>query len=187
MVHTVLQVLTTELNTFLEQQLEPVEVPVVVLSELMSLDGSVALTSENKVICTLLNIEQERTNLNAPMGHKGVHSYPPFNLNLYLLFSAFYAPKNYLEALRAITATIGFFQGKPVFTASNTSTLPNNLSKVAVEIVNIDLKELSNLWSTLGAKHLPSILFKARMISITSEMILEEFTRIQTLDPKAKT
>jgi hypothetical protein len=182
MLHTVLQVLTNDLNQFLEQQLQPVETPLVVLSELMNLDGSSGPVSENKMICTLLNIEQERVNINAPSGSPTAPAYPPFNLNLYLLFSAYFAHRNYLEGLKTLSATLGFFQSKPLFTAQNTPDLPPGVSKIALEIVNIDLKELSNLWSTLGAKHLPSILFRARMISITSDTLVAELARISTLD-----
>lgn len=152
----------------------------VVLGELMKLDGSPAVTTENVMICSLLNVEQERNNLNTPQGNSGVYKNPPFNLNLYVVFSAFYA--SYFEALKALSFTIGFFQGKLVFTPSNTPGLDSSIEKITLEIVNVDLKDLSNFWTALGAKHLPCIMFRIRMVSITSDIILEEIPEIRVLD-----
>ena len=178
MIHTVLQVISKDLDTFLKPKIGGREEVVVVLSELMNnLDGSFAVATENRLICSLFNIEHERVNLNAPLG-KTASVNPPFNLNLYVLFAAFYNPARYVDALKAMSLTIGFFQGKQVFNPSNTPGLDPAIEKITVELVNIDMKDMSNFWTALGAKQLPCILCKIRMISITSDMILEEFTAI---------
>lgn len=181
MIHSVLQLIKNDLDLFLRKRLSERE-DVVVLSELMNnADGSFAVESENKLICTLLNIEQERINLNAPMGRQ-TSSNPPFNLNLYVLFSAYYAPKSYIGALRALSLTIGFFQGKQVFTPTNTPGMPDAINKIIVEMVNVDMKDLSNFWTAIGAKQMPSVLFKIKMVSITADMVMEEFTPITGIE-----
>lgn len=182
MIHSVIQVLSNELNSFLELQTEAIERPLVVLSELVRQDGSPAPPSENKLVCTLLNIEQERTALNAPSGNKLFRSNNPIHLNLYILFSAYFAPRNYPQALATLSATIAFFQSRPIFTHQDTPELPFSVSKVIVEMVSLDVRELSNLWSVLGAKHLPSVLFKVRMVTVSSESIMEEFARVSTIE-----
>ncbi len=186
MIHTVLEVLTSELDQFLKPSMKvlPKE-NVVVLSALMNnADGAFAVETEGQVICSLFNIEQERSNLNAPNRSNAVVN-PPFNLNLYVLFAAYYKPNRYIEALKAISYTIAFFQGKQVFTAANTPSLPPNIEKVVVEMVNIEMKDISNFWTTLGAKHLPSIMIKVRMLSITSDLVMEETTPILGYDTLA--
>lgn len=182
MIQSVLQALANELNNFLEYQADPVERPLVVLSELVRQDGSPALSTENKLICTLLNIEQERTVLNAPSGNKLFRSNNPVCLNLYVLFSAYFVPQSYSQALATISATIAFFQSKPTFTHLDTPELPYNAPKIIVEMVSMDMRELSNLWSILGARHMPSVLFKIRMVTVSSGVLAEEFARISTIE-----
>ena len=177
MIHHVLQVVTKDLNTFLKGRLGHTE-DIVILSELLNQDGSIAITGENKIITTLLNIEQDRTYINTPTGKQALTN-PPINLNLLVLFSAYYTPTNYVEALKALSLAIGFFQGKQVFTPANTPGLGPGFSKITAELTNVDMKELSNFWTAVGAKHLPCVLYKLRMISISSGMILEEYTDIR--------
>jgi hypothetical protein len=182
MIHHILQVIKNDLNAFLIKRLVERDNNVIVLSELMNnADGSFAVSSEDKLICTLLNIEQERVNINAPMGQRGLTN-PPFNLNLYVLFSAYYAPLKYLEALKTLSLTMGFFQGKQVFTPANTPGMPASVEKIVVEMVNMDLKDISNFWTALGAKQMPSVLFKIKMVSITADMVMEEFAPITGIE-----
>jgi Pvc16 N-terminal domain len=177
MIHSILQVLKNDLGAFLKKRLGERE-EVVLLSQLMNnADGGFAVLEENRLICTLLNIEQERLNLNAPLGHRTLVN-PPFNLNLYVLFSAYYAPTNYVGALRTLSLAIGFFQGKQVFTPANTPGMPATVDKIIAEMVNVDMKDLSNFWTALGAKQMPSVLFKIKMVSITADMVMEEYVPI---------
>lgn len=187
MIQSVLQVLSGELNNFLELQTEPVERPLVIMSALARQDGSPAIVAENRVVCTLFNIEQERTALNAPSGNKLFRSNNPVHLNLYVLFSAYFAPRNYPQALAAISATIAFFQSKSTFTHQDTPELPFNVSKIIVEMVSLDITELNNLWSVLGAKHLPSVLFRIKMVSVSTGTLIEEFARISTIESQSDT
>ncbi|MBK8558151.1 MAG: DUF4255 domain-containing protein [Lewinellaceae bacterium] len=177
MIHTVLQAITKDLNAFLQNRFKLNE-DMVSLSSLVALDGSVSIPSENKIVCTLLNIEQERMNLNAPHNKQALVN-QPINLNLYVLFSAYFSANNYIEALKAISYTIGFFQGKQVFTNANTANFPATIDKIVVEMVNMDMKDISNFWTALGANHLPCVLFRLRMISITADVIIEEYTLIR--------
>lgn len=180
MIHHVLQVICKDLNTYLQNRSDLSE-EIVLLSEIMNPDGSVAVTQENRLVCSLLNIEQERLTINTPVKGQALVN-PPFNLNLYVVFSALYASNNYVEALKVISLTLAFFQGKQVFTPSNTPGLDAGIEKIAVEYINVDLKELGNIWTSLGSKHLPSILFKIRMLSITADVILEELPVIRAVD-----
>ena len=182
MIHHALQVVSKDLNQFLRNRLG-VNEEVVLLSELVNQDGSVAMASENKVVCTLLNIEQERTNLNAPINTK-VLANAPVNLNLYVLFSSYYSASNYLEALKALSLTVLFFQGKQVFTQANTPGLGPIVEKLTVEMVNVEMHELTNFWTAIGAKHLPCVLYKFRMLSIAAEAILEEISDIRSLESR---
>ncbi len=189
MIHKVLPVVTSELNDYFVRKFSlPAKPPSVLLSELVNLDGSVAVEGKNIVIATLINVEQERTNLNMPLSKTGRMN-PPINIILHVLFSAYFpstggsSTTSYTHAMAFLSAVIGFFQGKQVFTPQNTPGLElGTVEKVTMEIVNLDLRELSNFWTAVGSKHLPSVLYKMRMLSISEEMILDEIPQIGGAD-----
>ena len=97
---------------------------------------------------------------------------PPVNLNLYVIFSANFK-QNYEDALRYLSAVISYFQKKRIFTAEDSPGLPKGTGSISFELVDLDLRELSNLWGALGAKYLPSAVYRIRTISIQEEHIEE--------------
>lgn len=180
MLQNVLPVIVEELNAFLKRRFQEREAKVI-LSDLVKQDGSIPSNGTNKIICSLVNLEQERVNLT--FGHQNAAKVnPPVNLNLYVLFAAYFPDTVYEESLKFLSTVIGFFQGKQVFTPQNTPGMSPNVQKIAVEIVNLSFHENSNLWATLGAKYMPSVLLKMRMVTITEEMILEELPVITTVE-----
>ncbi len=184
MIANVLETLAKEVNQFFKLKYDLNE-DVVVLSHLVSQDGSTPINAENKMVCSLLSIEQDRMNLNAAPSARVVKN-PPIHLNAYLLFAANFNANNYVESLRVLSGLMAFFQGKQVFTPQNTPGLQNSLDKLTIEISNVELRDLSNLWGAIGAKQLPSILYKLRMISIDQERLLEELPAIEGLQSEVK-
>lgn len=170
MIHEVVPVIAAELNDFLESQFDTGE-DKVIISNLVNQDGSVAIQDENKVVVSIINIERDGNNQRsfAKLG-----SNPSVNINIYILFSAYFNSSNYLEALKFISGVIAFFQSKNVFTPSNTPMLNNDIHQIVAEMVNIDFKELSNLWGALGGKYLPSVVYRFRSINIDEDLLSDE-------------
>ena len=171
MIHRVFEYLTEELNSYFKGKFNYTE-DIVYASALVALDGSVDIPSENKLVTTLVNVEQDTTRgspgLKNQVGNDSFNKeyFPAISLNLYMLVSAYYNKKNYLEALKFLSETIAFFQRKPVFDRSNSPGLDAQIDKLTLEIVNINTHDLSNLWGMLGSHYLPSILYKIRTITI---------------------
>lgn len=184
MIHSVLDIITGELNNYLKRQLEDPRDKAVV-SALVDQSGGIAVSADEVVIATLFNVEQERSNLNMKMPRVAYKTNPPIQLNLYVLYTAYF-PRNYNEALKFLGLVIRFFQGKQVFTPNDTPGLPDEVEKIAIEIHNLDQHNLSMLWGTLGAKYMPSVAMKIRMISITRDTILEEVSEITSVETNAK-
>jgi len=179
MIHKVLSEIINELNAFLKRAVSSTE-DRIVLSALVDQSGSIAFSGENKIVCMLTAIEQERSNLNK-FPTSPVMKNPPIYLNLYLLFSAYF-PGNYDESLKFISLVISFFQGKQLFTPQNTPGLPAEVDKISVEFNNLDQHAQNQLWSAIGAKMMPSISMKLRMIPITRDQILAEISEITGID-----
>jgi len=100
-----------------------------------------------------------------------------------VLFAANFSSANYPEALKFISSSIGFFQARPVIDQQNTPDLDARIEKVTLEIQNLSIMELSNLWGILSGKYMPSILYKVRMLTIDSQEISGEVPTI--LEPRA--
>lgn len=169
MLDTTLAFLTDRLNDHLQASY-PTGEPHVVLSGLCHLDGTVNPGLENKIVLSLVNIEREGASGAAgpqlrPDGDGFARVPAPLNINVYVLVSACFFG-NYDQALKLLSAVLGYFQSTPVLTAPTVGAFPRGLEKLTLEIVNLDPHALSNLWSALGAKYAPSMLYKLRMFSI---------------------
>lgn len=185
MIDKTLNFLLEELNGFLGRRFQSNE-NLVVLSGLMNPDGTVPLAIENKVILTLTNIERESAAANAAGRSRVVEGprarvSPPLNLNLYLLVAANFG-NNYAESIKFLANAVAFFQAKPVFTAQGSASFPRELERLSMEMVSLDYALLNNLWAALGAKYLPSVVYKARMLTIQESWITDRVPGISTTD-----
>lgn len=154
----------------------------VVASNLLNLDGSLSLKDENRIVVSLVNLEEEKTA--TPNGFGVPTSGPnhPIYLNMYVLFYSLFNEKLYEESLKFISSIIGFFQAKKVFTPNNTPGLDQKIDKILVEIHNTSFHEQSNILSALGAKYAPCILYKMRMVGIEESFIEYKSSRITSTD-----
>ncbi len=178
MIFETLAILSEEVDAYLGGD-------VIVIENVTSVDlteGRGTLVA-NKVILSLLNIQEESTMKNFPnvsvKGDRMLYKNPIVNLNLFLLFSA--NRSTYTQSLSDLSKVIEFFQGKKQFTQSNTifkrevSPL-NNVGnfKFSVELYTPTFEELNFIWGTLGGKQLPSALYKVSVIEVEQGNIIGE-------------
>ncbi len=133
---------------------------------------------EDKVVMTLLRLEEELTLRNVPSfkikDNKTEYFNPPVNLNMYVLFSG--NCESYDKSLKSISRVIQFFQGKKVFTSGNTVYNRTNVAldvleyfKFILEMYTPGFDELNNIWGTLGGRQLPSVIYKVQVIQIKQD------------------
>ena len=185
MLDRTLSFLLTQLNDHLGTRY-PSKEPHVVLSSLSTPEGTVPPDIANRVVLTLVNIEREGAAGPAPQPSRMengafVRMSPPLNLNLYVLITASFG-NNYAEALKLLSAVLGYFQGKPAFNAQSASTFPKGLERLTMEMVNLDVQGVNNLWGNLGVKYLPSVLYKARMFTLQEGWVAEQVPPISGID-----
>lgn len=170
MIYSVLSTVSDKLNSYLKNRFALGE-DKVILSNIVNQDGSLAITESDKVILTLVNVQEETVSSRL----NSMDNMPrPVNLNLYVMVSCYFTDTNYPEALKFLSAVLSFFQSNVVFNHSNTPDLHFNVDKLTFEIVNQDLQNMSHLWGTIGGKYLPSVLYKIRMITIQEGNITSE-------------
>jgi hypothetical protein len=157
-----------ELNSFLGTRFQSQE-NLAVLSSLSSQDGSAPVVTDNKIVMSLVNIERETAASSAVRTRADGGSYivanPALNLNLYILVSACFG-HSYAESLKFLANALAFFQSKPVFTPKSSAGFPRELEQISFEMVNLSFQELNNMWGIMGAKYIPSVLYKLRMLTI---------------------
>ena len=181
MIDIVLQTVAKELNEFFKLKFGIIDERVVI-SNIINQDGSIAVKEENKIILSLVLIQEEKLGAyktSVPISPGGVK---PIAINLFLLFSASFNEKLNIDALKFISGVIAFFQSKPLFIEQNTSGLESGMEKLSFEIFNLSIQEQSNLWSTIGGKYLPSILYRVRVIKVDEGSLMPTSTEISGLD-----
>ncbi len=144
---------------------------IVVVSNLMDLDGVPAPDVENRMVVFVANLQRDtfphRTGTDAaPAATRVAQVNAPIYLNLFVMLAANFAGGNYAEALKFLTTAVEFFQLHPVFDHSNSPDLDPEIERLVVEMQNLDIDELSNLWTVLTGRYVPSVLYRVRMIAI---------------------
>jgi len=171
MIYEVIQTITDGLNIFFKTRLRTNE-DKAVISALINQDGTVAMLEENKVLITLVNIEREPTPIGPKKdGKQRVH------INFFVLFSCYFSNANYSEALKFLAFTMNYLNDNSSMDISESgggkSTSSSGGLKVQIEIESLTVDQNSNLWSTTGAKYMPSVLYKIRMIPLDSNSLNE--------------
>jgi len=160
----------------------------VVASGLINPDGSSIQQTQNKIVVSVINIERETSMTMNGYFNDGDKNYgrvaPPVYLNLYLLIAANYT--DYLEANKILSTIIGVIQSNPFFTRQEHPVMQEPLDKLTFEILNVPMNELSHIWSGIGAKYLPSVICKVRMMTIQKNVIKKEIPGITGLGNQSK-
>ena len=164
-----------ELNAYLKQD-KGGQDPVV-LSSILAQDGSVPPEANQKVVLSLINIEREGTAASANFYTRSTdgniaRQSPAVNLNLYLLLTG--SHDDYSESIKLLSNSVGFFQANPSFSSTSSPDFPQSLQKLTFEVVNLQLQDMSHLWGALGAKYMPSIIYKVRMLTFQEAWVAEE-------------
>jgi hypothetical protein len=167
MINDALNFLCFELNAHFKTALDTAEEKVTI-SGLCNTDGSQPMNIQDKVVMTLVNIAPNSAYRDVPSFKRtpvdtiAVQTATPLNIDLNVLFSASF--NNYIESLKFITSTISFFHSKAVFTRQNSPSLAPNIEKLRVEMEPANLEQNNFLWSMLGCRYIPSVLYRVRMI-----------------------
>jgi hypothetical protein len=194
MIYSALEFLTQELNAFIKLKVGDPVGDRIVLSSVTNETG--IIIPDKSLGLSLINIEEERTikeqrstYINA-VG-KTEKRNPDIQLNLYVLITANFQNKNandstddYVEGLKQLGYAISFFQSKNVFTKENSPSLSGKdpgLTKIVVELYSYSFEQLYNFWTVVGAKYLPSVLYKVKTIRIQENQLLESGDPIEKI------
>ncbi len=161
---------------------------VVVVSNILEQDGAVATHVNNKIVVSLVNIEKDsvpyrQQNASSVGAARSVVTNPPIYFNLYLMFASYFSGNNYQEGLKFISNTISYFQSQAVFDQQNSPGMNKNINKLILDVENLSMNDLSNLWGILSGKYLPSVLYKVRMVTYDASTVKKQAPRLSRPEP----
>ena len=167
--------LADEFNAYLLRRTGSVALGQVVPGSILDDKGGLAITS-GTVVLSLVNIEEERImreHVPARISSNGreLVLQPELKLNLTLLFAA--KMVDYPATLRALSNVLTFFQSHPVFSAEDYPALDARIGKIVMELYSVTPETLNQIWASIGAKYQPSVLYRARLVTIQDQ---EPFT-----------
>ncbi|SRX54955.1 DUF4255 domain-containing protein [Aequorivita sp. CIP111184] len=185
MIYETLEIIKDQVSKYLE--LKTADSNLVVLENVSKHDDPEINTMNDKVVLTLLNIEEEIALKNNPnvkfKNGETIYKNTPVNLNVFALFSV--NRNTYTRSLTAVSYIIEFFQSKKIFTQNNTTLNPSipaleNIKefRFIAELYTPTFEQLNYIWGTLGGKALPSVLYKISVVKIESDTLTEKGTPI---------
>jgi hypothetical protein len=185
MLEAAIGLIAAQLNQALRSAFQVSE-DLAVVSNLVDVNGNIPRSAGNKLVIFVANIEREsvvaaqgaRTAVVGGDRDAVAQTSAAVHLNLVLMFAANFGGNQYTEALKFISATVAFFQGRALFDHHNSPDLDPRIDRLVLEMVSLDLAELSNLWGMLGGKYVPSVLYRMRMISFDSAHITRLVPRV---------
>lgn len=196
MIHSALSFLKTELNTFITLK-DPFNsagalANPVVLTNVVDQENHLFKTGGDYVFMTLVNTEEETVGksqlpyLKTPDDKLNIVN-PDIKLNLYIQFATYSDNTNtsiqpYERALMLLDQVVYFFQFRNVFPKNEHPALMTaGLEKLIVDPVSLTFEQLNHLWATLGAKYLPSVTYKCRMLAFRESVVAAEMPFISDI------
>jgi hypothetical protein len=190
MIRTALEFIQNELNFYIQKK-DPENYgskEIASLGSIVKEDGSFNFDSSNTddhaIIITIANIEECRI--------PDVQSYtvkdennqiqqvnPAIHLILYIMFSAY--SDDYKSSIRNLSYVVSFFQNNYVFTTEKYPHLNalaekpwQKIQKLIFTHNALSFEQQNNLWGSLGAKYLPSVIYKMRVLTFQEKEVKTE-------------
>ena len=196
MITTSLTFLNAVLNNFIALK-DPLNsagalVNPVILDNIVNQKNDLLHTGGDFVFMTLVNTEEETVCKSQLPYFKTADDKltvlnPDIKLNLYIQFAGYSdltagGQNPYTKALKLLDQVVFFFQYRNVFLGSHYPMLQaGGVDKLIIEPVSLSFEQLNHLWATLGAKYLPSVIYKCRTLTFRETAVSPELPLITEL------
>lgn len=169
MIHTALGYIRDRLNQHLKNEFSISENKVV-LSNIVNADGAPVQKVKGKIVLFLISLDEEtalKNTLNRSIdGGQGsfAHRQPPLLMNLQIMFCTNFIEDNYIEGIAYLSSLLRFFQANKKMIPAAPKEKKDTIEKLTFELCKLDYSELGHLWSAIGSKLMPSLVYKVGMI-----------------------
>lgn len=196
MINESLKFLAEEVNRYLNLKIPnpTLTQPRLVVSNIAVANDSNASVDpkvDDRAVLTLVNVEEDKVAKQqehySKTDNSTVYKNPPLYLNFYILFAM--NRTSYSDSLRFLGHIIQFFQHQFVFTPVSHPGLDAKIQRLVVDLHNMSFEQTNHLWSVLGGKYYPSVMYKVRQVTINEDAVISEsgFIKEIRLVDKSKT
>lgn len=200
MILQTLKILSNELENFLDSFVEDgVDSKRVVIGNIAFHEGekyrpnSVDITTDDKIVLTVVRVQEEsilKNNAhytkNTPLTTVDYHN-PKVHVNLFILITC--NSFLYENAMTYLSRIIRFFQSKNVFTELNTDPILSGINemdrfenfRLLMDLYSPSFEEANHLWSMMGGKQLPFVMYKLRALDLEFRTISSTGQRVEEI------
>ena len=162
----------------------------IILSNLAGHDGGVNIAARDKIVMSVCGIARE-TSANTggtafPSGTAAARREPiaivapPLYLEVRLMFLANFVERAYGDGLSALSRLIACFQQTPVLTHGTTPLLSPALDRLTLDFDTLGPADLAHVMSMHGARYLPSVFYRLRLLPFVSSAMRERGYPVRT-------
>jgi len=174
MIHLAIKHIVEELKSYLNLRSGFLSQNPIVAGSLFTVNQEIDERTKNKIVLTLVNIQEDRVYRSVevfkrrPDGTSEIVK-PEVKVNVFILFMANFDA--YEESLKGIAQVVAFFQHRQVFDFSVIPNLADREGRMTFDLFSPTFEQQNHLWGTLGAKYMPSVIYKAGIFDIRDEHI----------------
>lgn len=192
MIRTALKFIQKELDSFIAYRENDISLyppgHIVSMNSLALPDGGVNINQNSNITMMLVCLEEERSAGKQPYfipldNREKARVNPPLEISMQILFAA--NKSDYPTALRDLSSVLSFFQSRSVFQQDAYPAMNEDISdmqkkdwqkveKLIFGIKNLSLEQQNNLWSMIGLKYLPSVVYNVKMLSLFDTAVKEK-------------
>lgn len=165
MIHLLLYEIKEELEDYLDNFIEIGDDAVKVVKNIVGQDGKIPDALDDAVLIVLVDVERE--------GHpntKPTEGTPEY-VNLFVLFVCNIGTlEDGTLSAQVLSGVISYFKNNP--------TVDVNGKTIRAEMAKLNFDEQNKLWGFLGAKYIPSVLYKFRTLEVDEDSVDEDINLI---------
>jgi Pvc16 N-terminal domain len=182
MIDKALSFLRQELNSYLK--LKTGDDNKINLSAIVDQSGR-STVDNNTIAMMMVNMEEERvfrTQGPQTILHNGqyVQANPELKLNVYVLFAANHT--DHREALLLISHVVQYFQARNVYDNQESPQLGESIERLIVDLFTLSFEQQNQIWASLGAKYMPSAMYRVRMLILNDKLALSAMPAITRVE-----
>lgn len=184
MIHLALKHVVSELNAYLNLRSPSLTPDRFVAGSLFDLDGNVNTQTRDRVVLSVVNVEEDPVYRSVDTYHRRSNNVsdlikPEVKINLYLLFVANLG--DYEEALKALAHIVSFFQHHSVFEYADIPALADREGRFVLDLYSMSFEQQNHLWGALGAKYMPSVMYKMGIVDIRDTQVAAEVPPVEEI------
>jgi hypothetical protein len=176
MINNILTSVRDELESSLQVS-SPRDAKWVTIMNVAESEDSAQESLAEKIIMSVASIQNDASMGAYKPHHKGggesyAISSAPLFLDVYVVFTSCFKGANYIAGLALLSRIVSYFQENPVFGSRLAPEIADEMGRLAIEYVSLDLAQSNNLATWMGLKGQPFLVYRLRRLPFDGPAVL---------------